>query len=150
LNDGTVAVRSPLGMTHQLDLSLLNRATEIARVQNQLEQFAAAHHFPDRKLHEAQLALEEHLTNIFHYAYDDDGEHRIFIGVRLTAADLCIQVQDDGRPFNPLTHPAPDLSVPLAQRPVGGLGIHMIRKSLDGTEYRRENGKNILVMIKRI
>lgn len=136
-------------MTSQLDLTLLNRATEIARGQDQLEQFAAAHHFPDRKLHEVQTALEEHLTNILHYGYDDHGEHQIQIGVWLAGAELRIQVQDEGRPFNPLAHPAPDLSLPINQRPIGGLGIHMMRKSLDGMEYRRENGKNILVMIKQ-
>jgi serine/threonine-protein kinase RsbW len=137
-------------MTHQLDLTLLNRAAEIARVQDQLEQFAAAHHFPGRKLHEVQVALEEHLTNIIHYGYDDHAEHPIQIGVRLDDAEWRIQVEDDGHAFNPLTHPAPDLSLPLAERPIGGLGIHMMRKSLDGLEYRRAEGKNILVMIKRL
>ena len=137
-------------MTHQLDLTVLNRATEVARVQDALEEFAAAHQFPERKLHEVQLALEEHLANLLHYAYDDAGEHAILIGVRLAPEELRIQVQDDGRPFNPLERPAPDLSLPLEQRPIGGLGIHMMRKSLDGLEYRREAGKNIVVMIKRV
>jgi len=137
-------------MTDQLELILVNRATEIARAQDELERLAAAHHFPDRPLHAVQVALEEHLTNILNYGYDDSGEHHIQIGVRLTAAELRIEVQDDGRPFNPLEHPAPDLSLPLEQRPIGGLGILMMRKSLDSAAYRRENGKNILVMIKRI
>lgn len=137
-------------MTHQLDLTLRNRADEIARAQDQLEQFSAAHHFPDRKLHEVQLALEEHLTNILHYGFDDHGEHPIQIGLELDDTELRIQVRDDGRAFNPLAHPAPDLSLPIDQRPIGGLGIHMIRKSLDGVEYCRKDGKNILVMIKRI
>jgi len=137
-------------MTYQLDLTLLNRATEIARGQDQLERFAAAHHFPDRKLHEVQVALEEHLTNILHYGYDDHREHQIQIGVRLAADEMRIQVQDDGHAFNPLEHPAPDFSLPLDQRPIGGLGIHMLRQSLDGLEYRRADGKNSLVMIKRI
>jgi len=137
-------------MTHQLDLTLLNRASEIARGQDQLEQFATVHHFPDRKLHEVQVALEEHLTNILQHGFDDHVEHQIQIGVGLSGKELCLEVQDDGRAFNPLTYPAPDLSVPLDQRPIGGLGIHMIRKSLDGVDYRREDGKNVLVMIKRI
>ena len=137
-------------MTRQLDLILRNRATDLAQVQDQLEQFATAHKIPDRKLHDVQLALEEHLTNLLHYGYDDHGEHQIQIRLRLAEAELRLEVADDGRSFNPLTHPAPDLSLPLAERPIGGLGIHMIRKSLDGVEYRREDGKNILVMIKRI
>ena len=137
-------------MTRQLDLTLRNQATDIAQAQDQLEQFATAHQIPDRKLHEVQLALEEHLTNLLHYGYDDHGEHHIQIEARLTDTELRIQVRDDGRAFNPLAHPAPDLSLPLDQRPIGGLGIHMIRKSLDGLEYRRADGKNILGMIKQI
>jgi serine/threonine-protein kinase RsbW len=137
-------------MIDRLDLTLLNRVTDIARAQDQLEKFAAAHNVPDRKLHEAQVALEEHLTNILHYGYDDQGEHQIQIQVRLAASELLFEVRDDGRPFNPLAHPAPELSLPLAERPIGGLGIHMMRKSLDGLEYRRVDGKNILVMIKLI
>lgn len=137
-------------MTSQLNFTLLNRATEIARVQDQLEQFAAANHFPDRKLHEAQVAVEEHLTNILHHGYEDDGEHYLRIRFTFAEAELRIQVEDDGRPFNPLERPAPEISIPIADRPIGGLGIHMMRKSLDGMEYRREDGKNILEMIKRI
>ena len=136
-------------MTHQFELTLLNQATEIARAQDQLEQFTATHQVPIRKVHEVQLALEEHLTNVLHYGYDDDGEHHIQIRVNLAAGELRIQVQDDGRAFNPLVHPAPDFTLPLDQRPIGGLGIHMIRKSLDHLEYCREDGKNVLVMIKR-
>src|SRR5688572_19821347 len=108
-------------MTHQFELALINRATEITRAHDLLEQFAATHEVPVRKLHELQLALEEHLTNILRYGYDDDLEHHIQIGIKLTIGELRIEVQDDGRAFNPLTHPAPDLSLPLAERPIGGL-----------------------------
>jgi anti-sigma regulatory factor (Ser/Thr protein kinase) len=101
-------------------------------------------------LHEVQLALEEHLTNILNYAFDNQDEHQISVGVQATATELRVEVEDDGRAFDPLKHPAPELSQPLNARPVGGLGIHMMRKSLDRIEYRREDGKNILVMIKRI
>ena len=61
-----------------------------------------------------------------------------------------VEVEDDGRPFNPLAQPEPRVSQPIDERPIGGLGIHMMRKSLDGMEYRRAEGKNILLMIKRL
>ncbi len=137
-------------MTDQLELSLLNRQSEVARAQESLEQFAARHHIPGRALHEVQLAFEEHLTNIVRYAYADAREHHIHVRLTLRSRELRIEVADDGRPFNPLQHPAPDLSLPLDQRPIGGLGIHMMRKSLDALEYRRENERNMLVMIKRV
>lgn len=137
-------------MTDQLELTLLNRQSEVARAQESLEQFAARHHIPGRALHELQLAFEEHLTNIVRYAYADTREHHIQVRVTLGSGEIRIRVEDDGRPFNPLQHPTPELSLPLDQRPIGGLGIHMIRKSLDALEYRRENARNILVMIKRV
>ena len=133
----------------RLELTLLNRPPEVARAQDELEQFATRHGFPGRKLHEVQLALEEHLTNIIRYAYGDQAEHPIHVRLEFSAAELRIEVVDDGRPFNPLGHPAPDLTVPLDERPIGGLGIYMIRKSLDQVAYRREHNQNVLVMGKR-
>lgn len=137
-------------MSKQMDLILLNRESEIARLQDQLEALARQQGLPAKVWHEIQLALEEHLTNIVHYAYTDEREHQIRVQLRLEAGDVWIQVEDDGRPFNPLDFPAPDLSVPLEQRPIGGLGIHMIRRSMDRIEYCRGDGKNVLVMTKRI
>ena len=137
-------------MTDQFELTLLNRRPEIARAQDELERFATRHALPDRPLHDVQLALEEHLTNVVNHAYQDDRQHSIHVRFAFLPPELRIEVEDDGRPFNPLEHPTPDLSVPLERRPVGGLGIHMIRKSLDGLEYRRSKETNILVMVKRV
>jgi anti-sigma regulatory factor (Ser/Thr protein kinase) len=136
-------------MSAELEFTLVNRASDIPRAQDELEQFAAAHNFPARKLHEAQVAFEEHLTNVVNYGYDDPVEHAIRILFQIRPGELRIQVEDTGRPFNPLEPPPPDLSAPLDQRPIGGLGLHMMRKSLDALEYRRENDRNIVVMIKR-
>lgn len=137
-------------MNDQLELTLANRRSEVARLQDQLESFARQHSLAERVLHDVQLALEEHLTNLLSHGYDDKLEHQIRVCVQLSATDLRVEVEDDGHPFNPLKRPAPDFSKPIEERPVGGLGIHMMRKSLDGMEYRRADGKNILVMIKRI
>lgn len=137
-------------MTDHLELIHLNRQPEIAQLQDALEEFATGHTLPKRALDEVQLALEEQLTNIVHYAYDDDREHHIKVRVTFHPPEFRIEVEDDGRPFNPLERPAPDLTLPIDQRPIGGLGIHLIRKSRDALEYHRENDRNILVMIKRV
>ena len=137
-------------MSNRFELTLLNRAAEVARAQDALEQFAQHHAIPRRTLHEVQLALEEHLTNIVRYGHTDGGEHPINIACGFDFPELKIQIEDDGRAFNPLEHPAPDLSKPIEDRPIGGLGIHMMHKSLDGMEYRRTDGKNILTMTKRV
>ncbi|MCW5554045.1 MAG: ATP-binding protein [Verrucomicrobiae bacterium] len=137
-------------MIDQLELSLRNQPSEIARAQDELERFAARNAVPKRPLHDVQLALEEHLANLVRHAYSDDREHRIQVQFQLEQHQLRVEVEDDGKPFNPLEQPPPDLSLPLDQRPIGGLGLHMIRKSLDHVEYRRVETHNILVMIKRV
>ena len=137
-------------MNDQFELTLVNQRSEVARLLDRLEAFARQHGLAPRVLHDVQLALEEHLTNILVHGYEDEGEHSIRVHVQLNATDLRVEVADDGRPFNPLEQPAPDLTKPIAERPVGGLGIHMMQKSLNGTTYRRADGKNILVMMKLI
>jgi anti-sigma regulatory factor (Ser/Thr protein kinase) len=136
-------------MTNALELILLNRSPEIARVQDQLETLARQLGLSAKILHDVQLSVEEHLTNVFHYAFDDQNERRIKVRVLAGETELRVEIEDDGRPFDPLKHPMPDVSLPLDQRPIGGLGIHMIRKSMDRIEYRRVDGKNILVMVKQ-
>jgi len=63
---------------------------------------------------------------------------------------LVIKVEDDGRPFNPLLSPPPDLHRPLEQRRVGGLGLHLVRELTNCIEYDRVDGKNRLVIRKKI
>ena len=137
-------------MTRQLELTLPNQRSGVTRLQDQLEAFAQQQGLAARALHDVQLALEEHLTNILSYGYDDKQEHLIRVSLELNLAELRVEVEDDGHPFNPLERLAPDTSKPIEERPIGGLGIHMMRKALDGMEYRRREGKNILVMIKRL
>lgn len=63
---------------------------------------------------------------------------------------MTAEVEDDGRPFNPLEAPEPDLAAPVEERKVGGLGIHLIRNMMDHLEYRRLQGTNLLVMKKKV
>jgi anti-sigma regulatory factor (Ser/Thr protein kinase) len=60
------------------------------------------------------------------------------------------EIEDDAQPFNPLEAPPPDVNAPLRERPLGGLGIHLARTMMDAMAYRRENGKNILTIRKKI
>jgi len=59
-------------------------------------------------------------------------------------------VEDDGKPFDPLQAPPPDLSLPLERRPIGGLGIHLIRNLMDEVSYARVGGRNVLKMVKHL
>ncbi len=94
--------------------------------------------------------MEELFANLLHYGYRDTLEHAIFVRCRFDGADLHLEIEDDGVPFDLTTAPEPDLTLPLDERPVGGLGIHMVRKSMDSVRYERRAGRNILWCVKRV
>jgi serine/threonine-protein kinase RsbW len=104
--------------------------------------------FDDKRINQIQLASEELLINIINYAYPDkNGEIEITCRPK-QAKGLEVEIADSGIPFNPLTQPQPDINAPLEDRKIGGLGIHLVRNTMDGVNYKRQGGRNILTFIK--
>lgn len=134
----------------RLEIVLTNRPDEMKRLLQALEAFATEHRLPAKVLQAADLALAEHVTNVLKYAYADSTAHEIRVRLSCDEGVLHAEVQDDGRAFNPLEVPPVDTSVPLEQRSLGGLGIHLMRQFMDTLDYRREGGRNILRMTKRL
>jgi serine/threonine-protein kinase RsbW len=89
------------------------------------------------------LVLEEILVNIARYAYDG-GVGEIEVAYSRQAGSLQVEVADSGRSFNPLEAAPPDLTLGLADRPVGGLGVLLVRQIVAALSYRREDGQNRL------
>lgn len=133
-----------------MEIVLHNQPEELPRLRCALGDFAREHQVPDRAVQAADLALEEHLTNVLAYGYKDKAAHDIVVRLTIEGRWLELEVADDARPFNPLSRPAADTSLPLDQRPPGGLGIHLIRQFMDELDYRREADKNIFRMRKRL
>src|SRR5262245_32384340 len=127
-----------------------NRRDEIVRLGEVAERFAAEHKLPDDDVMAINLVLDEILTNIIEYGYDDQAEHEIHVTMAVEGDVLFIEIEDDARHFNPLEAPPPDLTLPLEERPVGGLGIHIMRTLMDTVEHQRRDGRNILTMRKTI
>jgi anti-sigma regulatory factor (Ser/Thr protein kinase) len=96
------------------------------------------------------LCLEEHITNVIQYGFGDSGLHEIVVSLALDQDCLVVEVKDDGKAFDPLKNPEVNTSVPLEKRPVGGLGIHLMRRFMDELKYRRTSGQNVLTMRKRL
>ena len=97
------------------------------------------------------VAIDELFSNIARYAYPD-GPGKATVGIEFDEENrMCSVVfSDEGIPFDPLAQQAPDTGLPLMDRPVGGLGIFLVKKTMDAVEYRHENGRNILTIRKRI
>ena len=128
---------------------LRNDLAEARRTEEWLKSFAEAAQLSPAARNAFDLALTEWITNVISYAYEDDQEHWISIRFLTAPSRARVEVEDDGRAFNPLTLPPVDTTVPLEQRPVGGLGIHMIRQLMDSVEYRRADGRNFLTLTRR-
>lgn len=93
------------------------------------------------------LMLEEIITNIVKYAYDDSESRDIDIGLTIDDKTVVIRIQDDGRKFDPSGFPEPDTSLPVEKRTDGGLGIHLVRKMSESMKYWRENDRNFLEIL---
>ncbi|MBN1948593.1 MAG: ATP-binding protein [Candidatus Cloacimonetes bacterium] len=132
------------------EITLGNSLPEIRNVMQRLEELAEKWHLDNRILFDISLSLDELLTNIISYGYQDDTAHQIRIGIELKADQIIIVLQDDGREFNPLSAKSPDFRTGLNEKPIGGLGIHLVRKMMDGVDYRREAGLNILTLTKNL
>jgi len=87
---------------------------------------------------------------VVRHGFDDAAGQEFVAHLTARYEELTTELCDTGRAFNPLKVPAPNLEAPLAERSLGGLGIHLVRSLMDGLEYRRENGKNVLTVRKRI
>ena len=137
------------GAVDTLDLSLVNDLRDIAGAADKIGAFCAEHGLAEEISFEVNLAVDELLTNTISYGYDDDEEYRIDLSLRLEGGTLIVEIADDGRPFDPLQAPEPDLGASLEERTVGGLGIYLVRKTMDTVAYRREDGRNVVTLTKR-
>ena len=96
------------------------------------------------------LAIEELVTNCIKYGYQDSNDHTIDFLLSVSEGTLRLDVIDDGSPFNPLEATRPDLSLPPEKRPIGGLGLHLLRELADEMNYERKDGTNRLRLTKRM
>ena len=123
---------------------------ELERLQEAVAEFGEEGNWPPEVLYQVDLALDELFVNIVNYGYSDNARHEVEIDLTSDADALTIEIRDDGKPFNPLNDaPEPDLDAGIEDRPIGGLGIHLVLTMMDEVLYRREENKNHLTLIKR-
>lgn len=134
----------------QLALEIKNNPGEIEKLAARVEEFCQSANIPFKSIFEINLSLDELITNTISYGYPGGGEH--WIQVQLSYGQGCLEIRltDDGTAFNPLEAPPPPLDQPLEDRPIGGLGVHLVRTYMDEIDYQREQGKNKLLLRKKI
>jgi serine/threonine-protein kinase RsbW len=115
-----------------------------------LETFGEKFGLSKKLIFEINLALDELFTNIISYGFSDDDEHTIKVTITPQEDEICLCIEDDGVPFNPIEFEAPDVACSVENCKIGGLGIHIIRKLMDDICYERCEGKNVLTLKKNI
>ena len=119
-------------------VSLLSGFVDRIRKENDLAPALAA------RIH---LALEEAVSNVIMYAYPEGTAGNMVLDAVRDGNRLQFTLVDRGKAFDPTTVPEANPEAPLEERPVGGLGIHLVRSIMDSISYSRLDGKNVLTMI---
>jgi serine/threonine-protein kinase RsbW len=131
--------RAPQSLTLVAKAESLGPATEFVR------KGAREANLPESRMHELDLLIEEILVNIGRYSYPDGAPGLVVVTYSIPEpGELAVEVGDQGVEFDPLKASPPDLTLDLAQRPVGGLGILLVKSFARSLTYRREQGWNRL------
>ena len=135
-------------MNASVELRFANELAGLAEVTEQVERFGAEQRLPANVVNAVNVVLDEAVSNAVNHGYDAGTRGEITVRLRREPGGVLVEVEDDGKPFDPLQAPPPDLTSPLEQRPIGGLGIHLIRNLMDEVSYARVGGRNVLKMVK--
>ena len=131
-------------------LSIENNIENLNKLAEFVENFGEEHELSPKNIFELNLILDELITNIISYAYEDNSNHIIELEINKESDELKILLIDDGKEFNPLEKEEAKLDEELDERKIGGLGIHIVREKTDEIEYKRESNKNILLLKKKL
>jgi serine/threonine-protein kinase RsbW len=135
---GFAAARS--GEPDILKLTIKNDMSELARLYSRANELLVRNGVPYRAGYAVNLAIEELVVNVIRYAYVDDDEHTIDIGLGVIDDQIILEIRDSGRPFDPREAPPHDPDAEDLE--AGGLGLILVLDLVDGLTYRRENDKN--------
>ena len=136
-------------MSKQITIELKNNLSEIKRLSQLINEDRELKYLPQPIRFALNLSLEEILTNVISYGYHDNEAHKIYVRIHVNEREVSVEVEDDGKPFNPLEAESPNINKSVEDRPIGGLGIHLVRTFMDNLKYTRNWDKNILIMKKK-
>lgn len=135
-----------------MSLGLELRATpaEMARAAGALRAWSAGQGLPRTLVHDLALVLDEVLANVVKHGYRGDPAGWIGLRVEREGSALRLEVRDRAPEFDPRQAPPPDFSVPLDERPIGGLGVHLVQTLVDEVSYLRVGDENHLTLTLRV
>ena len=138
-----------MAVTHLHSIVLANSLSEIERLSQFVDRVTGERNLTPDDNANLQLLLDEIVSNVIRHGFDDKPDQRILVNLAITSTMATIEVNDNGRAFNPLEAPPPNFEAPIEER-IGGLGIHIVRSIAQAIEYRRSNGHNVLTVTTKL
>jgi len=132
----------------RIDVGFTNRDRELEEIREKGRAFLELVGVSRESLDGFGKICETLVENIIHYAYDGADHHPIDIGLAVCGNRLTVTISDEGKPFNPFRPSMHDAASIAWQRKVGGLGTHVVRNEADRVTYRRQDGRNIVTLLK--
>ena len=129
------------------EIRITNELDEITALAIFVEEFCSDLSLPTETTMHINLALEEAVSNVIMYAYPLEEHHEIRLKASLTDNQLIFLLTDKGLSFDPTNA---DITIPIEERAIGGLGIFLIRSIMNEVSYQRLDGENRLTMKKYI
>lgn len=133
-------------MADELQVSIPGRLSDVHAVARRVEEFGDAHGLPGPKVYVINLALDELITNVVSYGFAGVPEPEIRITLRMQGDALVLIMEDNGQPFDPTREVPTDVTSPLAERPIGGLGLHLVKSFADRLSYEFADGRNRVIV----
>lgn len=138
-------------MNEWKELKLPATVDNISAVTNFVEHELTERNCPKSAKAQINVAIDEIFGNIAQYAYNpNNGDATVRVEVTDDPIEVILTFMDKGKPYNPLEKADPDVTLSTKERKVGGLGIFIVKKSMDEIDYHYEDGKNVLRIRKNI
>ena len=137
--------------TNAPTLTLRSDLVELSRVKALVDAVCDQTHASEADASALHLAIEEIVTNVITHGYPDGPNHTFTLTIEVITADrVRAIVTDDAPAFNPLARPDVNTALPLEERPVGGLGVHLVRQLMDVCRYEHRDGHNVFTMERQL
>ena len=130
-------------------LTLINKVSEITKLNAFVKSATAALNMENGLANQIKLAVEEAVTNVIDYAYPNGTEGNISVTIKADESRVRFILSDSGAEFDPTGVSKADTTLTVDERPIGGLGVFLVRNLMDSINYERVDGKNVLRMEKR-
>ena len=130
-------------------LTLINKVSEITKLNAFVKSATSTLNMETGLANQIKLAVEEAVTNIINYAYQNDTEGKISVNIEADESRIRFLLSDSGAEFDPTGESKADTTLSVDERPIGGLGVFLVRNLMDSINYERVDGKNVLRMEKR-